>query len=72
VRPTSDTIKQDTKPLPWSIAVPHTATEDGFYDGYFIPKGALFLLASVQLIDPPIFAGAMVSGNAWSANGSTV
>lgn len=28
------------------------ATEDGFYHGYFIPKGAFFLLASVQLIDP--------------------
>jgi hypothetical protein len=28
------------------------ATEDGFYDGYFIPKGALILLAGVQIIDP--------------------
>ena len=30
------------KPIPWFIAVYHTATEDGFYDGYFIPKGVLF------------------------------
>ena len=37
-----DSLKQGIKPIPRFIAIPHVAAEDGFYDGYFIPKGAMF------------------------------
>ena len=30
------------KMLPWFVAVPHAAIEDGFYEGLFIPKGGSF------------------------------
>ena len=31
------------------MGLPHTSTEDGFYEGYFIPKGSL-LLANIWCI----------------------
>ena len=40
----------------YAKANPHTATEDDYYDGYFIPKGTILLgNAWAILHDPEIF-----------------
>ena len=38
--PSFEGLKQFIDALPWFVAVPHAATEDGIYEGFFIPKGA--------------------------------
>ena len=68
MRPTGNLLSQGINASPWFIAVPHAASEDGFYEGFFIPKGELFLRASAQLIDLLLIVGALVSGNTWSVN----
>ena len=41
-----------TKVLPLFIALPHTALEDGVYDGFFIPKGELISCVNLLPINP--------------------
>ncbi|KAN0133562.1 hypothetical protein V8E53_008730 [Lactarius tabidus] len=55
---------------PSALAIPHAASEDGFYEGFFIPKLFIRASASVRLIDLLLMAGALVAGNTWSVSPS--
>lgn len=45
-------IDHPLKLAPRSIAVPHAATEDNVYEGYFIPKGWLSWCMNIFFLKP--------------------
>ena len=61
----ADDVLRGIKALSWFIGVPHTASEDGFYEGFFILRGELFFCANLQLIVVLPMSGARVIGHTW-------
>ena len=47
--------------------VPHAAINDDVYEGFFIPKGEVFLNECAPYQHTHIFTGAVVIGNSWWA-----
>ena len=61
------TVTSDDYPgsinISFSSALPHSVTEDNVYEGFFIPKGALFFSVACVVTDSQ--SGAVVIGNTW-------